>query len=105
MKCAVTQLVLTPFVPSRVKSTLHTDTTCAQALAPARSGVCFIRGVEPARVETGGRGLSVRMPHFHFLGGTTCLVRLVEYATLFAPFEEHVCYTSSVRQVFFPDSP
>ena len=34
--------------------------------------------------------------------GITCLIRLIELATLFATFEERVCYTSSVRQVVPP---
>ena len=33
----------------------------------------------------------------------TCLVRLIEFATLFVDFEENLCWTSSVRQVFPPD--
>ena len=31
--------------------------------------------------------------------GVTCLMRLIGFAALFASGEEHVCYTSSVRQV------
>ena len=32
------------------------------------------------------------------LYGIICLTRLVESATLFTTFEEHMCYTRSVRQ-------
>ena len=34
----------------------------------------------------------------------TCLTRLFELATLFATFEEHLRWTSSVRQVVPPSS-
>ena len=36
------------------------------------------------------------------LGGTTCLVRLVEFAASFTAFEESMCSTSSVRRVVIP---
>ena len=31
--------------------------------------------------------------------GTTCLIRLIEFATSFATFEESLCETSSIRQI------
>ena len=35
--------------------------------------------------------------------GSTCLIRLLEYATSFDTLEEIACYTSSVRQVVPPE--
>ena len=37
--------------------------------------------------------------------GNACLIRLIEFAALFAAFEENMCQTSSVRQVVPPDYP
>ena len=33
-----------------------------------------------------------------------CLIRPIQFAALFTTFEEHICYTSSVRQVVTPGS-